>query len=78
MANKKKVAKVVVRSAATIEQSDLDTPATVEDKVRALPANQGLNESEMWALIDAEIEQSRKDGMLRDTEAYEPLDKHRN
>lgn len=63
---------------ATIEQSDTDTPGTVEDKVRALPANQGLNENEMWKLIDAEIEQSRKDGKLRDTEAYVPMDKHRN
>jgi hypothetical protein len=76
MPRKKKV--VVPVSAATIEQSDLDTPGTVEDKVRALPANQGINDSDMWARIDAEIEQSRKDGMLRDTEAYEPGDKHRN
>lgn len=64
--------------AATIEQSDLDTPKTVEDKVRALPENQGKNEDEMWQLIDAEIEQSRKDGKLRDTESYNPEDKHRN
>lgn len=63
---------------ATIEQSDLDTPGTVEDKVRALPANQGKNESDMWELIDREVEQSRKDGKLRDTEAYIPTDKHRN
>lgn len=63
---------------ATIEQSDLDTPKTVEDKVRALPENQGKNEDEMWKLIDAEVAQSRKDGMLRDTESYKPQDKHRN
>lgn len=61
---------------STIEQSDLDTPKTVEDKVRALPENQGKNESEMWELIDAEIESSRADGKLRDTEAYNPEDKH--
>lgn len=64
--------------AATIEQSDLDTPKTVEDKVRALPANQGLNENEMWEKIDAEVKQSRKDKKLRDTEAYDDQDKHRN
>lgn len=64
--------------AATIEQSDLDTPKTVEDKVRALPQNQGLNENEMWDLIDAEIEESRKAGKLRDTEGYVPHNKHRN
>lgn len=63
---------------ATIEQSDLDTPKTIEDKVRALPANQGKNEDEMWKLIDAEIEESRKAGKLRDTESYKPADKHRN
>ena len=62
---------------ATIEQSDLDTPKTVEDKVRALPENQGKNEAEMWELIDAEVAQSRKDGKLRETEAYKPQDKHR-
>jgi hypothetical protein len=63
---------------ATIEQSENDTPKTVEDKVRALPANQGKNESEMWKLIDAEVAESRKAGKLRDTEAYNPQDKHRN
>lgn len=63
---------------ATIKQSDTDTPKTVEDKVRALPQNQGKNEDEMWKLIDAEVAQSRKDGKLRETEAYEPKDKHRN
>jgi hypothetical protein len=61
---------------ATIEQSESDTPGTVEDKVRALPANQGLNEIDMWAKIDAEIKQSRKDGMLQDIEDYTPANKH--
>lgn len=61
---------------STIEQSDTDTPKTVEDKVRALPANQGLNESEMWELIDEEVGSSRSAGKLRDTEAYDAKDKH--
>lgn len=55
-----------------------DTPAVVEDKVRALPENQGKNESEMWELIDKEVEAVRKAGKLRDTESYKPEDKHRN
>lgn len=63
---------------ATITQSIYDTPRTVEDKVRALPANQGLNETAMWALIDAEVEQSRTDSKLRETEAYVPGNKHGN
>lgn len=53
---------------ATIDQSDTDTPKTVEDKVRALPENQGKNEDEMRQLIDEEIDQSRKDGKLQETE----------
>lgn len=32
-----------------------ETPDTVADKVRALPANQGLNDNDMWAKIDAEV-----------------------
>ena len=63
---------------ATINQEDTDTPKTVEDKVRNLPANQGKNEDEMWELIDKEVAESRKAGKLRDTEAYDPKDKHRN
>lgn len=63
---------------ATIEQSDLDTPKTVEDKVRALPENQGKNEKEMWKLIDDEVAASRKAKKLRETEAYVPQSKHRN
>lgn len=62
---------------ATIEQSVHDTPKTIEDKVRALPENQGKNESEMWELIDKEVAESRKAGKLRDTESYEPINKHR-
>lgn len=63
---------------ATIRQSDFDTPKTIEDKVRALPANQGKNEAAMWLLIDAEVAQSRTDNKLRNTENYVPINKHRN
>jgi hypothetical protein len=34
------------------------------------------NEIDMWAKIDAEIKQSRKDGMLQDIEDYTPANKH--
>lgn len=57
---------------STIEQSDTDTAKTVEDKVRALPANQGKNEDEMGRLIDEEVAASRKAGKLRETEKYNP------
>ena len=32
-----------------------DTPVVVADKVRALPANQGLNNNALWALITTEL-----------------------
>ena len=32
-----------------------ESTSTVADKVRDLPANQGLNDNAMWLLIDAEI-----------------------
>lgn len=32
-----------------------DTPNVIEDKTRALPANQGLNNAAMWVKIDTEI-----------------------
>lgn len=32
-----------------------NTPKKIEDGVRKAPANQGLNEYEMWVLIDAAI-----------------------
>lgn len=63
---------------ATIRQSDFDTPKTIEDKVRALPQNQGKNEAPMWLLIDAEVAQSLADSKIRHTEAYVPINKHRN
>jgi hypothetical protein len=42
-----------------------DTPKQIEDKVRALPANQGLNEDEMWRRIDAEIAAARSAKSLK-------------
>lgn len=59
-----------------IENTDLDTPKTIEDKVRAHPDNQGKNENEMWDIIDAEVDKARKAGKLRDTEPYKPANKH--
>lgn len=53
-----------------------DTPARIEDKVRALPANQGLNEIDMWNKIDAEVAAARKAGTLQDNEEYTPHNKH--
>lgn len=47
-----------------------DTPKQIEDKVRALPANQGLNEFEMWQKIDTEVAEARSAGKLRNTEIY--------
>lgn len=47
-----------------------DTPKQIEDKVRALPANQGLNEYEMWQKIDTEITEATSAGKLRNTERY--------
>lgn len=59
-----------------IERSDLDTPKTIEDKVRNLPQNQGINEDEMWKRIDEQVEKSRQAGKLRNTEGYVPHNKH--
>lgn len=41
-----------------------DTPKVVEDKVRALPSNQGLNDNAMWLLIDNEITAAATAGKL--------------
>lgn len=51
-----------------------DTKSTIEDKVRALPENQGLNEEEMWKKIDQEVEASKKAKTFRDIE--ERRDEH--
>lgn len=55
-----------------------DTPKVIEDKVRDLPANQGLNEFEMWQKIDAEVVEAQNAGKLRSTEGYKTAvgDKH--
>lgn len=62
--------------AATIVQSIHDNAKTIEDKVRALPANQGLNEAAMWVKIDAEIVQSVSDGKYIDNQPYKAASKH--
>lgn len=49
-----------------------DTPKQIEDKVRALPANQGLNEFEMWQKIDTEIAAAQSASKLRSVESYVP------
>lgn len=53
-----------------------DTPKQIEDKVRALPENQGINESEMWEKIDSEVASAGEEGRLNDNEGYQ--DKHGN
>lgn len=62
--------------AATITQHPSDTPKTVEDKVRKLPSNQGLNNNDMWLLIDAEVSQSRTDSKLIENQTYVSANKH--
>lgn len=49
-----------------------DTPKQIEDKTRALPANQGLNEYEMWQKIDTEIAEATTANKLRNVERYTP------
>ena len=39
----------------TLDTTNGESESTVEAKVRALPANQGLNDFAMWQLIDAEM-----------------------
>jgi len=47
-----------------------DTPKVIEDKTRALPINQGLNEHEMWLKIDTEVAEAQSAGKFRNTEGY--------
>lgn len=54
------------------------TPKKVEGGIRKNPANQGLNESAMWALIDADIASKRSGGTLNEVETYLPVNKHGN
>lgn len=56
--------------AQLITPGPADTPKTVEDKTRALPANQGLNEADMWVLIDTEIASARSASKLVENEIY--------
>jgi hypothetical protein len=42
-----------------------ETIKTIEDKVRALPANQGKNDNAMWLLIDAEVASVKSAGHLK-------------
>jgi len=55
-----------------------DTPKVIEDKTRALPANQGLNEYDMWIKINTEITSAIAAGKLNPAETYVSLNKHRN
>jgi hypothetical protein len=64
--------------AATITQHPSDTPKSVEDKVRDLPANQGKNNNDLWLLIDTEVAQSRTDGKLVENQLYVSGNKHGN
>ncbi len=47
-----------------------DTPKVIEDKTRALPANQGLNDIDMWAKIETEITSAKSAGKYRDVEVF--------
>lgn len=47
-----------------------DTPKQIEDKTRALPANQGLNEADMWVKIDTEVASAISSGKYRNVEIY--------
>jgi hypothetical protein len=47
-----------------------DTPKVIEDKTRALPANQGLNESVMWTKIDTEIAAAFAASKVNAVESY--------
>jgi hypothetical protein len=58
-----------------------DTPKVIEDKTRALPANQGLNNYDMWLKIDAEIAAARTANKINENVIYPPAttgNKHGN
>lgn len=75
MLKKKEVKKVEKVSIQTTSPDPTgDTKSRIEDKVRALPANQGLNEVDMWAKIDAEVEAAKAAGTFADLE--ERRDEH--
>lgn len=47
-----------------------DTAKQIEDKTRALPANQGLNDFEMWAKVDTEITEATSAGTYRNNDSF--------
>lgn len=47
-----------------------DTPKAIEDKTRALPANQGLNDNDMWVKIDTEINSAVAASKILPVETY--------
>ena len=47
-----------------------DTPKVIEDKTRALAANQGLNDNAMWLKIDTEIASASSASKLKNSETY--------
>lgn len=55
-----------------------DTPRIIEDKTRALPANQGLNDNAMWLLIDTEIASARTASRILENTTYLAANKHGN
>ena len=53
-----------------------DTPKVIEDKTRALVANQGLNNIDMWHKIDTEIASAESASTLIENEEYISSDKY--
>jgi len=47
-----------------------DTPKVIEDKTRDLPANQGLNDNDMWVKIDTEIAAARTASKIVENVTY--------
>lgn len=47
-----------------------DTPKVIEDKTRALAANQGLNDNAMWLKIDTEIAAARTASKINENVTY--------
>jgi len=47
-----------------------DTPKVIEDKTRDLPANQGLNDNDMWIKIDTEIAAARTASKIIENVTY--------
>lgn len=47
-----------------------DTAKQIEDKTRALADNQGLNDFEMWAKVDTEVDSAVSAGTYIDNDSY--------